>query len=152
MSRRTKAMAMNQADAFLHAILADPEDHAPRLAYADWLDERGDSRGGFIRVQCALAGLADDDDAGWPLLAREARLIAGHGKHWAGPLRRLVKRWRFRRGFVEAVTLRAADFLWHAEALFRIAPVREVRLLHAADLLAELASCPGLARLTGLDL
>jgi uncharacterized protein (TIGR02996 family) len=28
--------------AFLNAILANPDDNAPRLIYADWLDERGD--------------------------------------------------------------------------------------------------------------
>jgi uncharacterized protein (TIGR02996 family) len=28
--------------AFLNAILANPEDEAPRLVYADWLDERDD--------------------------------------------------------------------------------------------------------------
>jgi len=31
---------MTDAD-FLRAILADPEDDGPRLAYADWLEERG---------------------------------------------------------------------------------------------------------------
>lgn len=30
--------------AFLNAIAADPEDSAPRLIFADWLDEHGDPR------------------------------------------------------------------------------------------------------------
>jgi uncharacterized protein (TIGR02996 family) len=33
---------MTDEAAFLNAILANPEDEAPRLVYADWLDERGD--------------------------------------------------------------------------------------------------------------
>ncbi len=40
---------------FLDAILADSEDDTPRLILADWLDERDDPRGEFIRVQCTLA-------------------------------------------------------------------------------------------------
>jgi uncharacterized protein (TIGR02996 family) len=44
-------------DEFLQAILASPTDNGPRLIYADWLDEHGDPRGEFIRVQCTLEGL-----------------------------------------------------------------------------------------------
>jgi uncharacterized protein (TIGR02996 family) len=33
---------MSDEAAFLNAILANPEDDAPRLVYADWLEERGD--------------------------------------------------------------------------------------------------------------
>ncbi|HKB04413.1 MAG TPA: TIGR02996 domain-containing protein [Gemmataceae bacterium] len=36
--------------AFLRAIYADPADAAPRLVYADWLDERNDPRGEAIRL------------------------------------------------------------------------------------------------------
>src|SRR4051794_31566535 len=35
------------------AILAAPDDLAPRLVYADWLSERGDPRGEHIVLQCA---------------------------------------------------------------------------------------------------
>jgi uncharacterized protein (TIGR02996 family) len=34
---------MSDEAAFLNAILAAPDDNAPRLVYADWLDERDDS-------------------------------------------------------------------------------------------------------------
>lgn len=43
--------------AFIAAIIANPADDLPRLVYADWLDDRGDPRGEFIRVQVELAGL-----------------------------------------------------------------------------------------------
>ena len=33
---------MNHHDAFLRAIVGRPADDAPRLVYADWLDEHGD--------------------------------------------------------------------------------------------------------------
>jgi len=35
--------------AFLRAAFAHPNDSAPRLVYADWLDERHDPRAGFVR-------------------------------------------------------------------------------------------------------
>jgi uncharacterized protein (TIGR02996 family) len=41
--------------ALLAAVIADAEDDAPRLVYADWLEEHGDpDRAAFIRNQCAL--------------------------------------------------------------------------------------------------
>ncbi|MHB1424636.1 MAG: TIGR02996 domain-containing protein [Gemmataceae bacterium] len=49
---------MTHADAFLQDILAHPDDDAPRLIFADWLEEQGDAgsvaRAEFIRAQCAL--------------------------------------------------------------------------------------------------
>ena len=40
----------------LQAVLDSPDNDAPRLIYADWLDERGEpERAEFIRIQCELA-------------------------------------------------------------------------------------------------
>ena len=40
----------------VRAVRADPWDDAPRLVFADWLDEHGESAlAAFIRVQCKLA-------------------------------------------------------------------------------------------------
>jgi uncharacterized protein (TIGR02996 family) len=53
---------MTDAAAFIAAICADPSDDAPRLQYADWLDEQGQGeRGEFIRVQIAIANAAPCD-------------------------------------------------------------------------------------------
>lgn len=41
-------MSANQ-EAFIREIVAHPDD-APRLIYADWLEERGDPQGEFIRI------------------------------------------------------------------------------------------------------
>jgi uncharacterized protein (TIGR02996 family) len=46
---------MSDDTAFLARIIAAPADNRPRLVYADWLEEHGDPRGEFIRVQCELA-------------------------------------------------------------------------------------------------
>lgn len=54
---------MTALDALHAAILADPADDLPRLAYADWLEEHGDAEqqvsARFIRVQLRLAALGD---------------------------------------------------------------------------------------------
>jgi uncharacterized protein (TIGR02996 family) len=46
---------MSDEQALLAAIRAHPDDDAPRLIYADWLEERGDARGEFLRAECLLA-------------------------------------------------------------------------------------------------
>ncbi len=42
---------MNTDHDFLQAILADPDDGTLRLVYADWLEEQGDARAEFLRLQ-----------------------------------------------------------------------------------------------------
>ena len=37
--------------AFLDAIARDPEDHEARIVYADWLEQRGDPRGEYVRLE-----------------------------------------------------------------------------------------------------
>src|SRR5262249_13022193 len=42
-----------QEEAFVQDVRENPDDPAPRLVYADWLDENGDAdRAEFIRLQC----------------------------------------------------------------------------------------------------
>lgn len=160
---------MGHDEAFLRDIIEHPDDDAPRLIYADWLQDHDQAeRAEFIRLQCRLAAPdALDDPHRWALLARQQQLLREHGKGWAGPLRRLVKRWRFRRGFVESVVLPAEAFLRHGDELFRLAPIREVRLLGESiviegrpqgrlqsleSILPDVLESPHLARLRGLDL
>src|SRR5690348_11557710 len=46
---------MSDHDAFLHAIRAEPGDDAPRLVFADWLEDNGQpERAELVRVQCEL--------------------------------------------------------------------------------------------------
>src|SRR5262245_48416219 len=73
--------------AFLQAILEAPEDDAPRLVYADRLEDHGHAaRAEFIRLQCRLAKLPPGDARRPGLAAREGQLLAEHGNAWAGPL------------------------------------------------------------------
>src|SRR5262245_57537404 len=48
--------------AFLEAIIQNPDDDVPRLIFADWLDEHGQSnRAEFVRLQIRLAQTPEYD-------------------------------------------------------------------------------------------
>src|SRR5438270_1476016 len=82
---------MPTAADFLMAILADPDADAPRLAYADWLEDDGDAdRAEFIRVQCALAAMPDGERKYHPLRRTEAHLLKQHRDTWLQPIRDLL--------------------------------------------------------------
>jgi uncharacterized protein (TIGR02996 family) len=49
---------------FLQAIVEEPDDDTLRLIFADWLDERNDLRGDFIRAQCEVARLESANPKG----------------------------------------------------------------------------------------
>lgn len=51
---------MTDAD-FIAEIHANEHDDTPRLVYADWLEDRGDPRAEYLRLECELAGLAPND-------------------------------------------------------------------------------------------
>ena len=55
-------MTLTETAGFLARVRETPDDDGPRLIFADWLDGVGQrERGEFIRVQVALARLADTD-------------------------------------------------------------------------------------------
>jgi uncharacterized protein (TIGR02996 family) len=56
--REVRGAPMKEDTGFLKAILASPADDVPRLVYADWLDDRGDPRGEYLRTELALARLS----------------------------------------------------------------------------------------------
>jgi uncharacterized protein (TIGR02996 family) len=144
---------MSYADAFLRAVLADPEDDAPRLIYADWLDEQGDGdRAEFIRVQCAVARLDPDEGRRADLRRRERDLLRRHEVDWAGWLGGFASGWVFERGFVGSLTVVIEPFLRYAERVFEREPVRHVKLRGTRRRMAALAAESSLERLSSLDL
>ena len=128
---------MTQDDAFLEAIIDSPEDDGLRLIYADWLEEQGDPRGEFVRVQVELARLTEQDPRWAGLAEREAQLLDEHGWKWLRPLKRLLPEEDctpvFQRGLVAEVTFwggtGAVRLLVVADKLFRQAPVQSLRFL-----------------------
>jgi uncharacterized protein (TIGR02996 family) len=149
---------MNTGDALLADILANPEDDGPRLVYADWLDEHAQpERAEFIRLQVEYASLDEDDPRRQALERRSVQVIQDFNvrprPEWAKGIDAIAAEWRYRRGFVEEVTLPAATFLERAADLFRVAPVRSVHFTGITpESLTALGACPFLARLTGIDL
>ena len=152
-----------EAEAFLQRIRAYPDDDAPRLVFADWLDEQGDPRGAFIRVQLALAQLEVDPGAerlNRPerealrarLLATQQELLDAHEEEWTAPFRRYATRPRFHRGFVEEVNVDAHNFVRHAHELFAAGPLRHIYLLDIGGMLPAVFQCPLLSRLTALTI
>jgi uncharacterized protein (TIGR02996 family) len=77
----------------LDAICAAPELDEPRLAYASWLEQRGDPRGEFIRASCTPDGEA-----------RARELLTLHGERWTRAVGDLASELShpplFERGFI----------------------------------------------------
>ncbi|HVK10290.1 MAG TPA: TIGR02996 domain-containing protein [Gemmataceae bacterium] len=63
---------------FLEAVAAAPLDDAPRLVYADWLDERGEAaKAEYLRLVVRLSAAPDEQ----PVLARLLELSPGAADH-----------------------------------------------------------------------
>lgn len=151
---------------FFKAVLAAPDDDAPRLVLADFLSGLGDPRGEFIALQCRLAA-APDDEARRALRIAENKLLAAHEATWTAGFFHVARSTAFRkvkaffhRGFLEEATL-PLEALDDLETLFDAAPLlRRLRFdspgftgqTHAPPTLAGRLSSPRLRRVTSLDL
>ena len=133
-SVRTRVPLSATERTLLDAVLAEPDADEPRLRYAEWCDRQGDPRGAFIREQ-----LRTPD-------AKHHQSSVEQFTPWSA--RDLV----FRRGFVEALSLSGRAFISLGEPLFRLTPLREVRLVAIVPFLDELVQTAHLAKLHTLDL
>jgi uncharacterized protein (TIGR02996 family) len=69
------------------AIAAEPDDPAPRLVYADWLEENGEeARAELIRTQVALADTKTPARRHKKLFERQEALLEEHARRWLGDL------------------------------------------------------------------
>jgi uncharacterized protein (TIGR02996 family) len=136
--------------AFLQTICVHPGDDAPRLVYADWLDECGDPLGEFIRVQVELAKIKESHGHYARLRARQLELMLANVPTWVQPYGMQMWGVEFRRGFIRAATVDAHalvdDQLW-----FERWPWEELRLRNAGGCLEQLLRWPQLSRLKKLD-
>jgi uncharacterized protein (TIGR02996 family) len=139
--------------AFFNPIRDASADDGPRLIFADWLDEHGQpERAEFIRLQCALVRL-NEDDPRWPeIRERERRLSEANEDRWSAELAPLVTGWAFHRGIIDSVSVTAAQFLGSGETIFAVAPVRKVRFLDVGEHLARLVESSLLRHVGELDL
>jgi uncharacterized protein (TIGR02996 family) len=155
---------MTPEDAFLEDVREHPDDDAPRLIFADWLDDHGDAdRAEFIRGRVYRARLRGRESPEVVSLSqRAAELLSANWRPWTEPLGRLLGdamhglNWpragyrpealsHFPRGFVESAEMTAWRFAEAAEELFTRHPIRQLSLHQAADAAARLAARPELA-------
>jgi uncharacterized protein (TIGR02996 family) len=76
---------MSDEDAFLEAIFAGPDDETTRLVYADWLEERGDPRAEFMRLDCQVSAVASPAISG--VLGRLKEIALTLGPDWVALVR-----------------------------------------------------------------
>lgn len=132
-------------------ILEDPAQDGPRLVFADWLEEQGDPRAEFIRLQIELSQLPEQDPRRDRLMDREMQLLNLHGPDW----RREIPEWArqgcdFVRGFVEHVHVWGAWWADYGPRLSETAPVRRLTLHDLGEGLGNFAAGPSLRHLAEL--
>jgi uncharacterized protein (TIGR02996 family) len=150
------AQADDPERALVAAILASPDDDAPRLVYADKLTEMGNPRGELIVVQCELARDSSPSAKRKKLESREKALLKAR-KELLGPLAEISfqKSERFERGLLvklapQVKSERQFELLDHP----MLATLRELDLMWTHDGASRLALHPNLAavrKITGLD-
>lgn len=153
--------------AFIADIIANPDDDAPRLVYADWLSENGDpARAEFIRVQIELAKLEDQgEERGEALRAREKELLDENWDRWireVPPFLRSVhgleeqsERITYHRGFVEDVVVPLSSLARYKKAWQQAMDNNPIRFLDINYSLQEdidaLREMPWFERINGLE-
>ena len=147
---------MTHDEAFLEAIREQPGDDAPRLIYADWLEEQGGrvaaARAEFIRIQCELERVPFGSSRWYALDSHASALREEFESDWLGPQGERLRSHHFRRGFLDYIDLSTEQFLDHADELFRLGPIREVSLYEARDRIHALAAFSPLNRFQMLSL
>jgi uncharacterized protein (TIGR02996 family) len=156
-------MLMAERAGFLEAILAGPEDDAPRLVYADWLEEHGQpERAEFIRIECEQAVISPEPGSApnrwdsprfWELQDRLRKLYERHADDWFAPLFRAFRgEMDTHRGFPWHVALSARQFIDCGEAIFQAAPtIENVIIVRLGQNMPRLARCPALAHVRQLQ-
>lgn len=133
------------AEGFVAHLRANPDDVAAWSAYADFLTEKGDPRGEFMRVQLALEDESLTKAERKRHQAAEAKLLAAHREEWAGEVMYFPSfrhEIGYRRGWVYRINADAdhmsrvaADprFLWVRDiTVGRLDRQHDVRLLASA--------------------
>jgi uncharacterized protein (TIGR02996 family) len=145
-------------EAILQAVLAEPDDDAPRLIYADWLADNGqEDRAEFIRLQLELFRLPTNDARGKQLRQREKQLWSANKKAWLATLPLELRKRKyiaFHCGFFEELTHAPSTWTTCADELFRSHPVHRLKPKSPFDRHAagDLAVVPHLSRIRAIVL
>jgi uncharacterized protein (TIGR02996 family) len=124
----------DEPDDLLQAVLARPEDDEPRRDYARWCARQESrqlrDRAEFIDLQLRLAKSTPDPlhppTRDWAL---ESFLLAEHRRDWTTLNADRVLSYRFRRGFVEHVTVAPEMLPAPADDEFAREPVRHIDIV-----------------------
>ncbi len=73
---------------FIREIMFDVGDDTPRMIYADWLDERDDPRGEFLRLDMLLSQAAATEETSAKLREQRGQLIDKLDLQWISLLAR----------------------------------------------------------------
>jgi uncharacterized protein (TIGR02996 family) len=73
---------MHDDASFLAAVVDAPEDDLLRAVYADWLEERGDSRADYLRTEMVLVGMSEEDPGYFGVEARLRELRQAVDAEW----------------------------------------------------------------------
>jgi uncharacterized protein (TIGR02996 family) len=82
---------MHDDGVFIQIIQATPDDETTRLVYADWLEERGDLRGEFLRVESRLFHWPRHEPRPAEVAARYEQLRSVLGGDWLAVVDRLAR-------------------------------------------------------------
>jgi uncharacterized protein (TIGR02996 family) len=140
-----------QDAAFIADIRTNSEDDTPRLIYADWLEDQGDPRGLFIRLD--IECLTERDPLRMRMLLRDRKRLLQRYERWWSPADKVVAIGGFSRGFLEAVTMTPEQVIAHGEEVFAREPIDELRMdLSLQSRLLPLAQAPSLQSIRRLRL
>ena len=142
--------ARDEESELLAQIVANPEDTAPRLVYADWLQERGDLRGECIALllQSKLRKTAQ---------ARLNEIFEVASAAIEGDIEQHGGIAFIERGMVEMLYIGIAKLLKHGDRWLARHPITHVRITNHSGKptrgkLAELATSTVLAKIRTLEL
>jgi uncharacterized protein (TIGR02996 family) len=150
---------MTLEDSLFQAILAQPDDDAPRLVYADWLEEHATApaelaHAEMIRVQCRLALLAADHVDRPALAAREEDLLRAHWEEWVASVRSTLpflshspESLPLRRGFLGRTEV--GNSFWALPEAFQAHAATWFQARLVPRLSINLGASPGRARVGG---
>jgi uncharacterized protein (TIGR02996 family) len=111
---------MSEEAGFIAALVAEPSDRTAALAFADWLDERGDPRGPMMRVDEVRAWMAPTYEN--PLPRLRAAIETGKGVTQASKVLARIG---------EAAVPELVPLLAHPTPLVRVRAVKALQLMGA---------------------
>jgi uncharacterized protein (TIGR02996 family) len=134
--RRIPAAATQMGQVFQRSICERPHDDAPRLVYADWLEESGYvEQAEYIRLSLWMSTCQGEAyEKKWDEAEYQCSLLyKARMREWIYPFGRIVARqhgfhsaFTFERGFAYRVRLPYSVFLPNAATLFSLQPITSV--------------------------